>query len=93
MDRTHRVPLPTPMETPMPSAAAALGKRVLSTLILLPAFVWVVAFAPVWVFTLVIVLVASLGQWEFTRMFERASARAILELKPGYGPPPDLQDR
>jgi len=75
MDRTHHVPLPTPMETPTPSAAAALGKRVLSTLILLPAFVWVVAFAPVWVFTLVIVLVASLGQWEFTRMFAHAGVR------------------
>jgi len=52
--------------------SGGLGKRVLSTLLLLPVFVWVVAYAPAWVFTLMILVLGALGQWEFLRMFGRA---------------------
>jgi phosphatidate cytidylyltransferase len=57
------------------SRAAALGKRLLSTLVLLPLFVWLVLGGPVWLFGAVVVLVAARGQWEFTGMFERAGVR------------------
>jgi phosphatidate cytidylyltransferase len=52
-------------------------RRLLSTLVLLPLFVWMVAEGPVWLFGAVMVLVGALGQWEFTRMFERAGVRTF----------------
>jgi len=52
-------------------------RRLLSTLILLPLFVWMVADGPVWVFGAVMVLAGALGQWEFTGMFERAGVRTF----------------
>ena len=66
-------------DLPMPSAdaagggrAAALAKRVASTLVLLPVFVAIVVAGPVWLFGVIVVLAAALGQWEFTGMFQRA---------------------
>jgi phosphatidate cytidylyltransferase len=52
-------------------------RRLLSTLILLPLFVWMVADGSVWVFGAVMVLAGALGQWEFTGMFERAGVRTF----------------
>jgi len=69
--------LGTGMEKAPGSRAAALGRRTLSTLILLPIFVWIVVAGPVWLFAATIVLVAALGQWEFTGMFERAGIRTF----------------
>jgi phosphatidate cytidylyltransferase len=60
------------MEEPVPTRGAALARRLLSTLILLPLFVWMVVDGPVWLFGTVMVLAGALGQWEFTGMFERA---------------------
>ncbi|HSB42719.1 MAG TPA: phosphatidate cytidylyltransferase [Methylomirabilota bacterium] len=56
----------------MPSRGAALVRRLLSTLILLPLFVWMVVDGPVWLFGAVMVLAGAAGQWEFSGMFERA---------------------
>lgn len=60
------------MEGVSPSRMSGLGKRLLSTLVLLPLFVWIVVGAPAWAFGAMVVLVAARGQWEFTGMFERA---------------------
>jgi phosphatidate cytidylyltransferase len=72
------VPLRAPAQAP--SRGAALLKRVLSTLVLLPVFIWIVMGAPIWVFGATVVLVAALGQWEFTGMFERAGVRVFRTL-------------
>lgn len=64
----------------VPSRGAALLRRVLSTLVLLPVFVWIVMGAPIWVFGATVVLVAALGQWEFTGMFERSGVRVFRAL-------------
>jgi phosphatidate cytidylyltransferase len=59
------------MET-VTSRPAALAKRALSTVVLLPIFVWAVVYAPAWVFVLLVCAVAGLGQWEFLEMFRRS---------------------
>jgi phosphatidate cytidylyltransferase len=56
----------------VPAHRGGLLRRLLSTLLLLPLFVWMVVDGPVWLFGAVMVLVGALGQWEFTGMFERA---------------------
>ena len=66
------VPLSPPSEAAKPRGSAALAKRVLSTAVLLPAFVWVVAWAPAAVFVGMVTLLGALGHWEFLRMFQRA---------------------
>jgi len=65
------------VEQAVPSHREGLVRRLLSTLILLPLFVWMVAAGPVWVFGAVMVLAGALGQWEFTGMFERAGVRTF----------------
>ena len=75
MARAQGVPLAGSVEQTVPSHGGGLGRRLLSTLILLPLFVWMVASGPVWLFGAVMVLAGALGQWEFTGMFERAGAR------------------
>lgn len=55
----------------------ALAKRVLSAAVLLPVFVWIVAWAPGGVFAAMIVLLGALGQWEFLRMFQRAGVPVL----------------
>lgn len=72
------VPIPAPAHAP--SRAAALLRRTASTLVLLPVFIWIVVGAPIWVFGATVVLVAALGQWEFTGMFERAGVRVFRAL-------------
>ena len=77
MARAEGMPLPTPVETSKPSRGPALLKRVLSTLVLLPVFLWIVMAGPVWLFGTTIVLLGALAQWEFTGMFERAGVRTF----------------
>jgi phosphatidate cytidylyltransferase len=77
MARVEGVPLQTPVDLPGSSRGAVLGKRLLSTLILLPVFVWILLGTPAWVFGAMVILVGTLGQWEFTRMFERAGVRTL----------------
>lgn len=80
MSPAQGVPLPRPMEQAAASRGSALGRRFLSTLILLPLFVWLVWDGPVWLFGTVTVLAGALGQWEFTGMFERAGVRTFRAL-------------
>ncbi len=75
MPRADGVPVPRPVETAMPSQFASLARRLLSTLVLLPLFLWMVMAGPVWLFGTVMVLVGALGQWEFTGMFTQAGVR------------------
>jgi len=77
MSRTQGVPLSRPAEPAAPSRGGGLVRRLLSTLILLPLFVWMVAEGPIWLFGAVMVLAGALGQWEFTGMFERAGLRTF----------------
>ncbi|MEX2222819.1 MAG: phosphatidate cytidylyltransferase [Candidatus Rokuibacteriota bacterium] len=72
MSQAQGVPLERPVEPAGSSRVGALGRRLLSTLILLPLFVWMVVEGPVWMFGAVMVLAGALGQWEFTGVFERA---------------------
>jgi phosphatidate cytidylyltransferase len=66
-----------PRATAAPSRGAALLRRGLSTLVLLPLFLWLVMAGPLWLFGAIIVLLGALGQWEFTGMFERAGVRTM----------------
>jgi phosphatidate cytidylyltransferase len=63
-----------------PSRGAALMRRALSTVVLLPLFLWLVMAGPLWLYGAIIVLVGALGQWEFTGMFERAGVRTMRAL-------------
>jgi phosphatidate cytidylyltransferase len=72
--------MPMPAEAPASSRGAALLKRGLSTLVLLPIFIWIVMGAPIWVFGATVVLLAAMGQWEFTGMYERAGVRVFRAL-------------
>lgn len=62
------------IERPASDWAAALAKRVGSAVLFLPFFVWLIEYAPAWLFPAFVVLVGALGQWEFTRMFARAGS-------------------
>lgn len=77
MTQTQRVPLEAPVERTAPSRGGALMRRLLSTLILLPLFVWLVVAGPAWMFGAIMVLAGAVGQWEFTGMFERAGIRSF----------------
>ncbi|MGH7383732.1 MAG: phosphatidate cytidylyltransferase [Candidatus Rokuibacteriota bacterium] len=77
MTQTQRVPLEAPVEQTAPSRSGALMRRLLSTLILLPLFVWLVVAGPAWMFGAIMVLAGAVGQWEFTGMFERAGIRSF----------------
>lgn len=54
---------------------AALARRVLSAIVLIPTFLWLLYGAPVRLFSLFVLLLAAGAQWEFTRMFERDGER------------------
>lgn len=75
MARAQEVPVPGPVDAAPPARGAALLKRVLSTVVLLPVFVAIVVLGPVWLFGVTVVLVSAVAQWEFTGMFERAGMR------------------
>jgi phosphatidate cytidylyltransferase len=77
MSQAQGVPLPRPVEAGPMSRGAALARRLLSTLILLPLFIWMVIDGPLWLFGAIMVLAGALGQWEFTGMFERAGIRTF----------------
>jgi phosphatidate cytidylyltransferase len=80
MGSAQEVPLPAEVHGAGESRGGALIKRVVSTLVLLPLFVAVVALGPVWLFGVLVVLVSGLGQWELTGMFARAGVRTYRAL-------------
>ena len=71
------VQIPRPVDTRASSPAAALLRRVLSTLVLLPVILAIVLLGPLWLFAATIVIIAAAGQWEFTGMFARAGIRTL----------------
>src|SRR6266705_671908 len=71
------VPMAAPVDARGSSRAGELARRVLSTAVLLPAFVWILIGAPAWAFTILIVGVGMLANWEFTRMFARAGVPVL----------------
>jgi phosphatidate cytidylyltransferase len=79
MSDAQGVPLPTPADATAPSRAVELAKRALSTVVLLPIFVWIVVAGPAWLFTLMIVGAGMRANWEFTRMFHRAGVPVLRE--------------
>jgi phosphatidate cytidylyltransferase len=54
------------------TATPAMLKRVASAVVLIPIFVWMVAWAPAWVFAALVVAVGTGAAWELTRLFQRA---------------------
>jgi phosphatidate cytidylyltransferase len=77
MSQAHGVPLPQPVGG---AEGHTLVRRLLSTLILLPLFLWMVVEGPLWMFGATMVLAGALGQWEFTGMFEQAGVRTFRRL-------------
>lgn len=77
MARAQGVALADSVEQTAAPHRGGLVRRLLSTLILLPLFVWMVVSGPVWLFGVIMVLAGALGQWEFTGMFERAGVRTF----------------
>jgi phosphatidate cytidylyltransferase len=77
MARAQGVPLAGSVEQTAAPHRGGLVRRLLSTLILLPLFVWMVVSGPVWLFGVIMVLAGALGQWEFTGMFERVGVRTF----------------
>lgn len=77
MSEARGVPLPAPVDAHQSSRMGELTRRVLSTVVLLPTFVWILIGAPAWLFTVLIVGVGMLANWEFTRMFERAGVPVL----------------
>ncbi len=77
MARAQEAPVSGSMDAAPPARGAALLRRVLSTVVLLPIFVGIVMVGPVWLFGATVVLVSAVAQWEFTGMFERAGVRAF----------------
>lgn len=75
MAHVERAPLPASTETRGPSRGASFVKRIVSALILLPIFLGIVMAGPLWLFGVLIVIVAALAQWELTGLFERAGVR------------------
>jgi phosphatidate cytidylyltransferase len=80
MSRAQGVPLSRSVDPAVPASGGGLLRRLLSTLLLLPLFVWMVADGPVWLFGAVMVLAGALGQWEFTGMFARAGVPTFRRL-------------
>src|SRR5262249_10089304 len=59
-----------------PTPSGGLGKRVLSALVPLPAFLAIGLAGPRWLSPATVVAVSAAGQWEFTGMFHRAGVHA-----------------
>jgi phosphatidate cytidylyltransferase len=77
MSEARDVPMPAPVDATAPSRTVELAKRVLSTVVLLPIFIWIVVGGPAWLFTLMIVGAGMRANWEFTRMFHRAGVPVL----------------
>ena len=77
MSEARGVPMPAPMEADRGSRLAELARRGFSIAVLLPLFVWVLVAGPPWLFTVLVVAVGLLANWEFSRMFARAGVPVL----------------
>ena len=57
-------------------------KRVVSAIVFIPLFVWMVSRGPQWVFVLFVAAVAGTAAWELARLFERAGVPTYARLGP-----------
>ena len=57
-------------------------KRVVSAIVFIPLFVWMVSRGPQWVFVLFVAAVAGIAAWELGRLFERAGVPTYTRLGP-----------
>jgi phosphatidate cytidylyltransferase len=73
------------VSVPRAGAVAPAWKRIGSSLVLIPLFVWVTVFAPSWVFQLVVVAASVLSCRELARMFERTGRPIHTWLTVGVG--------
>ena len=64
------------MTLPETKAASPAWKRVASSVVLIPVFVWVTTMASAWVFQLLVIAASAVACYELARMFER-TGRAI----------------
>jgi phosphatidate cytidylyltransferase len=69
---------------PSPSISHA-WKRIGSSVVLIPVFVWVTLFAPAWVFQLLVVTASAVACRELARMFERTGRPIGTWLTVGVG--------
>ena len=55
---------------------SVLVRRTISSAVLIPLVVWMVAWAPSWVFAALVVALSGAAAWELARLFEEAGRRA-----------------
>jgi phosphatidate cytidylyltransferase len=67
------------------SRGRALARRIASAAVALPAFVWIVLFAPTWLFTALVLVVVGLGLRELTRLHAQAGQPMYGRLGPALG--------
>ena len=70
---------------PRAAASSPAWKRIGSSVVLIPVFVWVTLFAPAWVFQLLVVATSAVACRELARMFERTGRPISTWLTVGVG--------
>jgi phosphatidate cytidylyltransferase len=70
---------------PGAGAISPAWKRIASSIVLIPVFVWVTTGAPAWVFQLLVVAASAVACREFARMFERTGRPIATWLTVGVG--------
>jgi len=70
---------------PEAGAIAPAWKRIASSVVLIPVFVWITTGAPAWVFQLLVVAASAVACRELARMFERTGRPIITWLTVGVG--------
>src|SRR5262245_43125179 len=66
-------------------APTAAVKRVVTAVVFLPPFYWMISRAPGWVFVLFIMTVSGLALWELLRLYEGAGWPVYTRLAIGLG--------
>jgi phosphatidate cytidylyltransferase len=73
------------MTVPPAGAISPAWKRIASSIVLIPVFVWVTTAAPAWVFQLLVVAASAVACRELARMFERTGRPIATWLTVGVG--------
>jgi phosphatidate cytidylyltransferase len=70
---------------PRAGAISPAWKRIASSIVLIPVFVWITTGAPAWVFQLLVVAASAVACRELARMFERTGRAIATWLTVGVG--------
>lgn len=73
------------VSVPRAGSVSPAWKRIGSSVVLIPVFVWVTMFAPSWIFQLLVVAASALACRELARMFERTGRPISPWLTVGVG--------